>query len=74
MNLQSEVGRVGIASARFLVEFFREPDEQLEQFARETGLSMGQWLTIPLILAGLVVAIRALRRPPLSAGATPAKA
>ena len=65
---------IGIASARFLVEFFREPDEQLEQFARETGLSMGQWLTIPLILAGLVVAIRALRRPPLSAGATPAKA
>jgi phosphatidylglycerol:prolipoprotein diacylglycerol transferase len=65
---------IGIASARFLVEFFREPDEQLEQFARETGLSMGQWLTIPLILAGVIVVIWALRRPPLSAGGTPAKA
>jgi phosphatidylglycerol:prolipoprotein diacylglycerol transferase len=65
---------IGIASARFFVEFFREPDEQLEQFARETGLSMGQWLTIPLILAGVIVVIWALRRPPLSAGGTPAKA
>jgi phosphatidylglycerol:prolipoprotein diacylglycerol transferase len=64
---------IGIASARFFVEFFREPDEQLEQFARETGLSMGQWLTIPLILTGVVVVVWALRRPSLSAGAAPAK-
>jgi phosphatidylglycerol:prolipoprotein diacylglycerol transferase len=35
---------------------------------------MGQWLTIPLILTGVVVVIWALRRPPLSGGATPAKA
>ncbi len=65
---------IGIASARFLVEFFREPDAQLEQFAHDTGLSMGQWLTIPLILAGVIVVIRALRRPTLAAGASPGKA
>jgi phosphatidylglycerol:prolipoprotein diacylglycerol transferase len=58
----------GIAAARFIVEFFREPDEQLESFAHSTGLSMGQWLSIPLILAGLVVVIWALRRPPLAGG------
>ncbi len=65
----------GIALARFTVEFFREPDAQLAEFARSTGLSMGQWLTIPLILLGIAVAIRALTRPPLgSQTAQPAAA
>jgi len=58
----------GIAAARFTVEFFREPDEQLESFAHSTGLSMGQWLSIPLIVAGLIVVVWALRRPPLAGG------
>jgi phosphatidylglycerol:prolipoprotein diacylglycerol transferase len=56
----------GIAAARFTVEFFREPDKQLAQFAASTGLSMGQWLTIPLILLGLFLVARALSRPALS--------
>lgn len=55
----------GIGLARFTVEFFREPDAQLEDFALRTGLSMGQWLTLPLIALGLVVLVRALMRPPL---------
>jgi len=58
----------GIALARFTVEFFREPDAQLAEFAAETGLSMGQWLTIPLILLGVAVTVRALMRPPLASG------
>jgi phosphatidylglycerol:prolipoprotein diacylglycerol transferase len=37
---------------RFAVEFVREPDEQLIAFARETGLHMGQWLCVPMILGG----------------------
>ncbi|MFM5948876.1 MAG: prolipoprotein diacylglyceryl transferase, partial [Novosphingobium sp.] len=49
------------------VEFFREPDAQLSEFARTTGFSMGQWLTIPLMLVGLFFMIRALRLPPLGA-------
>ncbi|MGF7153782.1 prolipoprotein diacylglyceryl transferase [Novosphingobium gossypii] len=56
----------GIASARFIVEFFREPDAQLQRFAEATGLSMGQWLTIPLILLGLFLIGRALTKPELS--------
>jgi phosphatidylglycerol:prolipoprotein diacylglycerol transferase len=55
----------GIGMARFVTEFFREPDAQLQEFARSTGLSMGQWLTIPLILVGLLFVARALARPPL---------
>ena len=58
----------GIAAARFTVEFFREPDAQLAEFAARTGLSMGQWLTIPLILIGLFLALRAIRRPELASG------
>ncbi len=59
----------GIGMARFTVEFYREPDAQLAEFAERTGLSMGQWLTIPLIVLGLIFAIRALLRPPLGSSA-----
>ncbi len=57
---------LGISAARFVVEFYREPDEQLQEFARSTGLSMGQWLTIPLMLVGLFFIVRALRLPELN--------
>lgn len=60
----------GIAAGRFTVEFFREPDAQLAEFAMRTGLSMGQWLTIPLFLLGLAVMVRALVKPPLASGRT----
>ncbi len=58
----------GIALGRFTVEFFREPDVQLAEFAARTGLSMGQWLTIPLILLGLGLVVWSLSRPPLGSG------
>ena len=63
-----------IASARFVVEFFREPDEQLKQFALESGLHMGQWLSLPLILAGAGLVVWALMRPELGSGRQPAAA
>lgn len=59
---------LGIALARFTVEFFREPDAQLQEFAARTGLSMGQWLTVPLIALGLFLVVRALLRPELAGG------
>jgi len=37
---------------RFLVEFVREPDAQLVEFTSATGLHMGQWLSLPLIIGG----------------------
>jgi phosphatidylglycerol:prolipoprotein diacylglycerol transferase len=55
----------GIALARFTVEFYREPDSQLAEFARQSGLSMGQWLTIPLMIIGIALVVRALVRRPL---------
>lgn len=49
------VGTFGIlyGSFRFLVEFVREPDPQLNAFTQATGLHMGQWLSLPLIIGGI---------------------
>ena len=69
-GLLAGVFTLGMGCARFVNEFFREPDAQLADFAARTGLSMGQWLTIPLILTGLIVVLFALRKKPLAAKAT----
>jgi phosphatidylglycerol:prolipoprotein diacylglycerol transferase len=71
-GLLAGVFTIGIGLARFINEFFREPDAQLADFAARTGLSMGQWLTIPLIIAGLIVVAYALKRPMLGSGAVKA--
>ena len=64
---------LGIGLARFVNEFFREPDAQLADFAIQTGLSMGQWLTLPLILTGLIVTLYAVRNEPVGSGAASSK-
>ena len=48
--------------SRFLVEFVREADAHLVEFAQTTGLHMGQWLSLPMILAGLYLVLTAGRR------------
>lgn len=65
---------LGYGLSRFIVEYFREPDAQLESFAQQTGLSMGQWLSTPLILIGLFFVVRALVKPRLTAGTSAAAA
>lgn len=60
---------LGVGLGRFVAEFFREPDVQLAEFAQRTGLSMGQWLTIPLMIVGAFFLVRALRRPELGSAA-----
>ncbi len=41
---------IGYGVLRFIAEFFREPDEFLGLLSM--GMSMGQWLCVPMILAG----------------------
>ena len=41
---------IGYGVARFIVEFAREPDRFLGTLS--LGLSMGQWLCVPMILGG----------------------
>ena len=47
---------------RFGIEFVREPDAQLLAFTQATGLHMGQWLSLPMILGGLYLMMTAERR------------
>jgi phosphatidylglycerol:prolipoprotein diacylglycerol transferase len=63
-----------ISAARFVVEFFRQPDEHLAWMVIDTGLSRGQWLSLPLILAGLGLVAWALMRPELGSVRKPAEA
>ena len=47
---------------RFGIEFIREPDSQLVGFAQATGLHMGQWLSLPMIIGGIYLMATAARR------------
>jgi len=63
---------IGMGLGRFLMEFFREPDAHLAYVVVETGLSRGQWLSLPMIGVGLAVLVYALLRPAIgSAKASP---
>ena len=44
---------IGYGLFRFAVEFTREPDSFLGLLA--LGFSMGQWLSAPMIIAGIVL-------------------
>ena len=50
---------LGYGCFRFLVEFTRQPDDFLGLLAM--GLSMGQWLSLPMILAGIAMIAWAYR-------------
>ena len=52
---------IGYGVFRFAVEFTREPDSFLGLLA--FNLSMGQWLSLPMIVAGIALYIWARRRP-----------
>ncbi|MGJ8621513.1 MAG: prolipoprotein diacylglyceryl transferase [Yoonia sp.] len=69
--LLSGVFFTGYGLARFMVEFVRQPDAQFVSAGNELGLAfhingfgltMGQTLTLPMILIGLAVVLTARRR------------
>lgn len=43
----------GYGLARFVGEYFREPDAHLGYLS--LGLSMGQWLSLPMVVAGIIL-------------------
>ena len=51
----------GYGVFRFIAEFFREPDNFLGILAM--NMSMGQWLSLPMIVAGVAMWVWATRRP-----------
>jgi phosphatidylglycerol---prolipoprotein diacylglyceryl transferase len=46
---------IGYGVLRFTAEFFREPDAHLVWLKESTGLSMGQWLCVPMVIAGVLL-------------------
>ena len=63
---------LGYGVFRFVIEFFREPDSHigLDAFAL---FSRGQLLSTPMIIAGFVLLLMAIKRNQMPAGATAAK-
>lgn len=53
---------VGYGLSRFFVELFRQPDFGLENLS--WGLTMGQTLTVPMIVGGAYLIARAARIQP----------
>lgn len=54
------VGLIGIFLTRFLIEFVKENQEAFEQ---SMTLNMGQWLSVPFIIAAFVFIWYAMKRP-----------
>lgn len=71
-GLASGVFLAGYAVTRSIVETVREPDPQFGLLV--LGTTWGQWLSLPMLLFGLYLVARALRRPPAAAAAQPRKA
>lgn len=51
-----------VFSARFLIEFIKEVQEKFED---SMALKMGQWLSIPFVIAGIILIILALKKGPV---------
>ncbi|UCV04017.1 prolipoprotein diacylglyceryl transferase [Azonexus sp. IMCC34842] len=56
----SGVFLIGYGAFRFFTEFFREPDAGI--FGQSYTISMGQWLSLPMILIGIGLLLMAHRR------------
>jgi len=60
MGAVSALFLIGYGLARFTVEFAREPDDYLGLLA--LNLSMGQWLSLPMVIVGIVLMVWAYKR------------
>ena len=59
----SGVFLIGYGCFRFITEFFREPDAGI--FGQSYTLSMGQWLSLPMVLVGVILLVLAQRKKSL---------
>jgi phosphatidylglycerol:prolipoprotein diacylglycerol transferase len=61
MGAVSGLFLIGYGTFRFIGEFFRNPDSGI--FGLMTfGISMGQWLSLPMVLAGIAMMVWAYRK------------
>ena len=64
----------GYGASRYFVEFFRQPDAQFQSpenpvgyvlYSSHLSVTMGQVLSLPMIIIGILFIFRAIRRPML---------
>jgi len=60
MGAVSGLFLVGYGAFRFVAEYAREPDSFLGFLA--LGFTMGQWLSMPMIVVGMAMMVWAYRR------------
>ena len=56
----SGVFLIGYGAFRFVTEFFREPDHGI--FGQSYTISMGQWLSLPMVAIGIAMLVMAYRK------------
>lgn len=61
-GLLTGVGFTGIFLARQIIELLKNPQEEFE---RDMMFNMGQWLSVPFVILGVYLIIRALRKGPV---------
>ena len=59
----SGVFLIGYGTFRFITEFFREPDHGI--FGQSYTVSMGQWLSLPMVAIGVAMLVMAYRKKSL---------
>ncbi len=65
MGAVSGLFLIGYGACRFFVEYFREPDDFLGLLS--LGLTMGQWLSLPMLAAGIWMLAWTYRRKSIPA-------
>ena len=63
---------IGYGASRIFVELFREPDVQIGFLAN--GTTLGQWLSVPLLVAGIYFIYRANTHEPMDRRPSPSPA
>jgi phosphatidylglycerol:prolipoprotein diacylglycerol transferase len=70
-NLLSGLFLISLFGARFIIEYYKEVQESFElSLVNTIGLNMGQLLSIPLVITGVVLLLRILRSKKSSAAAS----
>lgn len=62
LGMLTGLGIAAYGCFRFLGEFTRNPDDGIFGYLT-FGISMGQWLSLPMVLAGIAMMVWAYRRP-----------
>lgn len=53
------VGLIGVFLTRFFIEYIKNPQEAFEL---DMSLFMGQWLSVPFVILGIVMIIWAVKK------------